>query len=269
MAHKLEQRDFHRLKDHIKQRYGINLEKKITLVEGRLANLISHRGFPDFTTYIDYALAHPEEEALLVSRLSTNFTYFMREEQHYGFMVERALPEWIPRIKDRDLRIWSAGCSSGEEAYTIAMTLNEYFGAQKAQWDTTVLATDISERVLHMAKQAVYPADEMRNLPESYKKHYFHPAGEGVFQVTKSVRDDVVFGNFNLMQPTFSFRRRFHIIFCRNVMIYFDNPTKENLVNKFYDCLHPGGYLFVGMSETLSGIRSDFQYVKPAIYRRG
>lgn len=268
MSLKLEQQDFLRLKDHMKANYGINLEKKITLIEGRMSNLIARKGFADFGTYIDYALSDPDEETLLVSRLSTNYTYFMREEQHYRFMVEKALPEWTPKIRDNDLRIWSAGCSSGEEAYTTAMVLDEYFGMQKSQWDVTVLATDISERVLNLARQAVYPEEEMRNLSDAYKKRYFRKVEEGMFQVTDGIRKEVVFGNLNLMQPVFSFKKKFHIIFCRNVMIYFDGPTKEALAKKFYDCLHPGGYLFIGMSETLANLRTDFQYVKPAIYVR-
>lgn len=266
---KLEQKDFQRLKNHMKDHYGINLEKKITLIEGRMSNLIARKGFQDFGSYIDYALDNPDEETLLVSRLSTNYTYFMREEQHYRFMTERALPEWVPRIKDRDLRIWSAGCSSGEEAYTAAMVLNEYFGPSKSQWDTTILATDISERVLNLARQAVYPEEEMRHLPDAYKKKYFHKVEEGMYQVSDAMRKQVVFGNFNLMEPVFSFRRKFHIIFCRNVMIYFDNQTREALARKYYDCLHPGGYLFIGMSETLANLQTPFTYVRPAIYMRG
>ncbi len=252
----------------MKDNYGINLEKKITLIEGRLSNMIQRKGFADFTSYIDYALKNPEEIALLISRLSTNYTYFMREEQHYRFLRDKVLPEWAPHIKDKDLRIWSAGCSSGEEAYTAAMVVNEYFGSALSQWDTTILATDISENVLGLARKGIYPEEEMKLLPEQYKKRYFKPVEPGIFRISDDLRDKVVFGNLNLMNTSFPFKKKFHVIFCRNVMIYFDNKTREALVDRYYEWLLPGGYLFIGLSETLANLKTRFDYVMPAIYRR-
>ncbi len=265
---KLEDRDFFRLRDYMKQHFGINLEKKRTLIEGRLSNTIQRKGFADFSSYIDYALDDPDEITLLVSRLSTNYTYFMREEQHYRFLRERVLPEWVPRIKDRDLRIWSAGCSSGEEAYTTAMVLREHLTGEAKNWDTTILATDISENVLGLARKGIYPEEEMRNLPEHYKKLYFKQVEPGLFQIADNLRKQVVFGNLNLMEQKFPFKRRFHVIFCRNVMIYFDNKTREQLAERFYDWLMPGGYMFIGLSETMANLKTRFEYIMPAIYTR-
>lgn len=265
---KLEDKDFLRLQTYMKENYGIDLSKKRSLIEGRLGNVIQKKGFSDFGPYIDYALSEPEEVILLVSRLSTNYSFFMREEQHYRHLTQKVLPEWTAKIKDHDLRIWSAGCSSGEEAYTAAMVVNDYLGPQKDRWDASILATDISEKVLGLARAGVFPEDELRNLPERYKTQYFTMVEQGLYQISPELRKQVVFANLNLMDAKFPFRKSFHVIFCRNVMIYFDTPTRERLVNHFFQWLHPGGYLFIGLSETLSNLKSNFEYISPAIYRR-
>jgi len=192
----------------------------------------------------------------------------MREETHYKFMQETALPYWTSEIRDRDLRIWSAGCASGEEAYTIVMVLSEYFGAKKKEWDTTVLATDISTKVLGIARNGVYPEEHFEHLPPSWKSKYFTKIGDEEYKVTDAMAKEVVFSQFNLMGDFNRFKKKFHIIFCRNVMIYFDTPTKAALAKRFHDALAVGGYLFIGLSETLSGISGDFEQTAPAIYRR-
>ena len=203
----------------------------------------------------------------LITKLTTNFTYFMREEAHYRFLVQRALPEWIAKIKDRDLRTWSAGCSSGEEAYTAAITIMEYLGSARSKWDTTVLATDISTRVLAAAQAGVYSADHLEGLPLNLRDKYFVMQDEQHYRVGSELAKQVVFATLNLMDP-FRFKRRFHIIFCRNVMIYFDKETKRRLAAKFYEFLEPGGYLFIGLSETLSGLCDQFINIAPSIYTK-
>lgn len=205
---------------------------------------------------------------LLLTKLTTNYTYFMREETHYRFMEERALPEWTRRIRDHDLRTWSAGCSSGEEAYTASMVIKEFLGTEKSRWDTTILATDISPRVLAAAKEGVYPSTHLEGLPEKYRRKYFIKLPDDQCKVNDELGKSVIFAPLNLMER-FKFRRKFHIIFCRNVMIYFDNATKKELAAKFYEVLEPGGYLFIGLSETLSGIFNGLDHVSPSIYRKG
>lgn len=262
--------DYQRLKSFMLKNYGINLEGKISLVEGRLQAILQKRGFESFEEFTDYVEQDKTGEAitLLVSRLTTNYTYFMREDKHYKFMTENALPEIIPGIRDRDLRIWSAGCSSGEEPYTTAMVLQEYFGMKRGEWDLTVLATDISQKVLGEAKRAVYPADKLNNLTAEMKLKYFNKLNPDEFQVKPELKKHVQFGVFNLMEP-FPFKKKFHIIFCRNVMIYFNSQTRAELSERYYDALAPGGYLFIGLSETLANQKTRFEYVKPAIYRKG
>lgn len=267
----IEDRDFHRLRAYMYDNFGINLEKKRTLIEGRLSNTIIQQGYTSFHDYIEDVVNDKSGAKVneIVTRLTTNYTYFMREEAHYQFMLQTALPEWTNKIKNRDLRVWSAGCSSGEEAYTAAMVIHEFFGLSREGWDTTILATDISPKVLEIARAGVYPEAHLERLSEKWRRKYFKNIGPDQWKATDTLTREVVFAQFNLMSSFSRFRRKFHIIFCRNVMIYFDNPTKVALTKKFYDALEVGGYLFVGLSETLSGTNSDFTQIAPAIYRKG
>lgn len=266
----LEEKDFIRLQKYMKQNFGINLEKKHSLVQGRLVNVIIQQGYTSFHDYIEDAINDKTGQMinLLTTRLTTNYSYFMREDVHYDFMAKVALPEWTAKIRDRDLRVWSAGCSSGEEAYTAAMVINEYFGGKKNGWDTTILATDISDRVLNEAKQATYEEARLERMPKAWRQRYFTPAGGTMLKVKPEITNEVVFGKFNLMDPFTRFGKGFHIIFCRNVMIYFDKPTKTALAKKFCDVLQPGGYLFVGMSETLSGMDPRLVQVSSSTYKK-
>ena len=267
----IEDRDFNRLRAYMGDNFGINLEKKRVLIEGRLSNTILADGFDNFHDYLEDIFADKTGTKIntLITKLTTNYTYFMREEGHYNFLEKVALPEWTKKIRDYDLRVWSAGCSSGEEAYTIAIILDEFFGTAKKTWDTTVLATDISTRVLNIASKGIYPETSLERLSTVVRSKYFAKVSEGQWKVSDNLAKEIVFNQFNLMDSFSRFRKKFHIIFCRNVMIYFDNPTKASLARKFYDALEVGGYLFVGFSETLQGLNSGFEQVSPAIYRKG
>jgi len=263
-------KDFFRLRDYIKSNFGVNLEKKRTLIEGRLSNFIIQEGFEGFTDYLDDVFKDRSGTKIntLMTKLTTNYTYFMREDTHYKFMENEALPYWTSQLRDKDLRIWSAGCASGEEAYTTVMVLHEWFGPKIRDWDATILATDISVRVLEMAKEGVYPEEHFANLSKAWKNKYFTKIGEEKYKIKDVLAKGVVFNQFNLMGNFSRFRKKFHIIFCRNVMIYFDTPTKAALAKKYHDALEVGGWLFVGLSETLSGISGELQQVAPSIYRR-
>ena len=266
----ISDKDFIRLCEYIKKNFGVNLEKKRTLVEGRLAGDIKKSRFNNFSDFIEdvYSDTGGKKINALMTRLTTNYTYFMREEAHYLFMQDVALPHLKSTVQNRDLRIWSAGCASGEEPYTTAMVLSEWFGLEKSAWDTTILATDISIRVLDMAKAGVYPEGHFAKLNPNWKSKYFVKIGPDEYKVSDRLAKEVVFAQFNLMGDFSRFKKKFHIIFCRNVMIYFDSPTKIELVKKFYNALEVGGWLFVGLSETLTGINSDFEQIAPSIYRR-
>ncbi len=263
-------KEFLRLATYMQEHYGINLSKKRTLIEGRLGQHVEKR-YRSFDEYIDHVLEDNsgEELSFLVSRLTTNFTYFMRERTHYDYLTSIILPEIEKNSTDKDLRIWSAGCSTGEEAYTTMMVVDEYFGSRKAGWDTTILATDISSNVLRIAKTAKYDPEALRQLDPQWKEKYFSPTPDGMFKIKEPYIKEVYFNHFNLMQERLPFKKKFHVIFCRNVMIYFDTPTKEKLCKRYYDALVPGGHLFIGLSETLSNVETKLQFISPAIYRKG
>lgn len=170
-------------------------------------------------------------------------------------------------VRNKDLRIWSAGCSTGEEPYTIAFILDEFFGKEKALWDTKILATDISGRVLEHASRGIYSSESVNNLPRQWLLNYFYQK-ESSYEIVDRIKKEVIFRKFNLMDKNFPFKKKFHIIFCRNVMIYFDKETKSELIKKFYDAMEHGGYLFLGHSESLNGGGPEFKYVMPSVYRK-
>ncbi|MCL1821106.1 MAG: protein-glutamate O-methyltransferase CheR [Oscillospiraceae bacterium] len=268
---KIKREEFMQLVNYMRDNYGVNLEQKLTLVEGRLWSVINQKGFNTLEEYFNFVVNDKsgEEAKTLVTRLTTNYTYFMREEQHYNYLVGNILPNLKNTLRDRDLRIWSAGCSSGEEPFTTAMVLDDFFGLAKKEWDCKVLATDISPQVLRMAQEAVYPEERLQNLPPAWKSKYFTKLGPDKFKVNDAIKNEVIFRSFNLMDKVFPFKRKFHVIFCRNVMIYFNKKTRDDLVERYYDVLEPGGHLFIGMSETVSKTDTRFKFVRPSIYVKG
>lgn len=266
----ISQKDFLRLVAFVKTNYGIDLSKKQQLIVGRLSNTILSMGFTTFTEYVDYIMSkkNPADLDSMLNKLTTNYTFFMREEAHFNFLRDTILPYLIQTKKDRVLSVWSAGCSSGQEPYTISMILKEFLGNQASQWDTRVLATDISQNALNAAQSAVYDEETLKDLPTGWKSKYFaRTAQAGVFTVAPAIRSNVIFRTFNLMDPI-KFRLKFDIIFCRNVMIYFDQPTKNALIDRFYNATNQGGYLLIGHSESLDKEKTSYQYLMPATYRK-
>lgn len=267
----IKDEEFHRISEHMKQRYGIDLSQKKVIVNGRLENYIRRGGWMNFDEFMN-AVEHDktgQQEKMLVNFLTTNHTYFMREFEHFDFFKHEVLP-WL-RQKEasrRDLHIWCGAASSGEEPYMIAMTLVDFFGLDKENWDTKVLATDISTKALQKAIAGVYTAEQLKSVPEHWKKKFFKTIGGGTqYQVTPELKNEVIFRQFNLMDP-FPFKKKMHVIFLRNVMIYFDEPTKKEVVQKVYDTLEPGGYLFIGTTETLDRGSTPFKIIQPSIFRK-
>lgn len=263
--------EFRKLSAYIKKEYGINLkDEKRTLVSGRLQNVLVQSGLTNFSDYFDYVVNDKTGVAagIMINKISTNHTFFMREEDHFYYLRDHILPHLAHTIKDRDLRIWSAGCSSGEEAYTLAMLIDDYFGADQLLWDTKILATDISTEVLTSAQKGIYSVDRLQNVPNQWKMKYFRSNGNDKVEVSEGLKNEIVFRKFNLMEEVFPFKKKFHVIFCRNVMIYFDNQTRYKLVNQFYNQLENGGYLFVGHSESIVRDGTKFKYIRPAVYRK-
>ncbi len=265
--------EFQRLVKFMYDNFGINLSAKKVLVQGRLGNMLRERGFTNYNDYIDTVLKDTTgaEVTTILNKLTTNHTFFMREPEHYTFLKETILPYMVQTCsKNHVLRIWSAACSSGEECYTTAMLIDQYFGPEKAKWDTRILATDISQSVISKAKTGIYQEEGMKGLSNDWKTRYFNNLGDGKYEICQGIKDEVIFKTFNLMDPMpDKYKMKpFDLIFCRNVMIYFDQPTKQALVNRFYDVVKPGGYFFIGHAESVNRQDTKFEYIKPAIYRR-
>lgn len=264
-------KEFKQLASFIKDRYGINLkEEKKSLVIGRLNNVLNQMGIDNFTDYFKYVLSDKDGDAIttLVNKITTNHTFFMREANHFYFFRDTVLPQLVNEVKDRDLRIWSAACSSGEEAYTLAMIIDEFLGSSKKLWDAKILATDISEKVLDIAITGRYSIEQISPLPKLWQMTYFNKKTDASVEIKDSLKQEVVFRKFNLMSSVYPFKKKFHTIFCRNVMIYFDKQTKDELVDKLYDQLVSGGYLFIGQSESIDRETTKFKYIMPAVYQK-
>lgn len=262
--------EFIRIVNYVKKHYGIDLSQKRVLVTGRLENYIVRNGYNSYDEYMEKVERNPKgaEAVNLINVLTTNHTYFMRENIHFDYMKNVVLPQLkIKAAKEKDLRIWSAASSTGEEPYTLAMVLKDFFGLEHRSWDTKILATDLSTRVLQHATKGVYLKEQLEPLPDRWKRAHFRPIGNEQYKVKDELRNEVIFRQFNLMNP-FPFKRKFHVVFLRNVMIYFKDDVKYQLVQKVYDYMEPGGYLFIGTTESLDRTKTKFQYVQTSIYRK-
>ncbi|MDR1797605.1 MAG: protein-glutamate O-methyltransferase CheR [Clostridiales Family XIII bacterium] len=265
----LSDEEFEGFASFIKSHYGVNLESKKNLVESRLGAYVVRRGFQDYAAYFEYAKNDPtqREMSMLVSRVTTSHTYFMRESDHFEFFADEVLPG-VMGLGGFDLRVWCAGCASGEEPYALSMyILDRVERLGVSGWDTTLLATDVAEDALKTASAGVYDEGELVSLPDGWMWRFFTPMQDGCWRVSQALRENVAFKRHNLMGD-FAFTKPMHAIFCRNVMIYFDADTKTALLRKFYDVLVPGGYLFIGHSESLTALGTGFVYVRPSVYRK-
>jgi chemotaxis protein methyltransferase CheR len=267
---KITDDEFNLLARYIKSHSGIHLKpEKKTLLMGRLTKWLTELNMSSFMDFYDYLLEDKDGMVLskLIDKITTNHTYFMREKEHFTYLEEQVFPYLKSTVRNRDLRIWCAASSTGEEPYTLAMLLEDYFGTVGLKWDKKLLATDISIDVLEKAKEGHYSRDKVQALPKMWQLNYFETSNEG-YRVKPKIRNEVIYRRFNLLEPRFPFKKKFHVIFCRNVMIYFDSKTKEELINKMYDALEYGGYLFIGHSESVDRNKSKFKYIQPAVYRK-
>lgn len=264
--------EFIELAAYIKKKFGINLGlQKRNLVHGRLQKIISEHGFLTLEEYYKYLLADAsgEGDIELVNAITTNHTFFMREPSHFEIFSQQVLPFLYETIQNHDLRVWCAACSTGEEAYTLAMLITDFFSVKTQLWDTKLLATDISLQALRFALKGIYSSEAIMNLPLKWQTIYFSELEENHYKIKNKLQSQVIFRQFNLMDEVFPFKKKFHTIFCRNVMIYFDDKTRKKLVEKFYEYLEPGGYLFIGHSEVIDRNDTLFSYVMPSVYRKG
>lgn len=282
----LTPRDYELFRRLVYAKSGINLgDHKTQLVRARLGKRVRERGLRSFREYYRCVEQDESGEELcaLLDAISTNTTHLFREAHHFQFL-RTLLDGWLCDqnwLAGRSaLRIWSAGCSSGEEAYSIAMVAHDVLRRHRqcarptaaARLELKILATDLSTRMLDRARLGRYEAHRVGTVPAPLRQRYLRTIrvdGQAFAEVVPELRRMITFAHFNLMQRTFPFRHGFDVIFCRNVMIYFDRPTQEALVNRFTRHLLPGGYLLIGHSESLTGISHSLKYVEPTIYRKG
>lgn len=247
---------------------GINLhEGKKELVKARLSKRLKALGLPGFEEYVRHLELDPTRNELsaMVECLTTNKTSFFREPDQFRFLRQQIIPQL--KARGGSMRFWSAGCSSGEEAYSLAIVLREAV-SESGMLNARVLATDISARMLAIARQGIYGEEVLKDVPEHLLRRHFTPVLSGTgrgYRVADHVRAMVHPARLNLIEP-WPMTGPFDAIYCRNVMIYFDEATRQQLVERFWRLLAPGGHLFLGRSENLMALLHEFKYVEPAVY---
>ncbi|MEL6345364.1 MAG: protein-glutamate O-methyltransferase CheR [Myxococcota bacterium] len=275
-ALQLDPGQFEHLARIIRDHFGIHLtDEKRMMLSMRMLKMMRTDGYTDFNAYFEDRLRHPAQETLseLVNHVSTNHTHFWREPEHFEFYQKVALPEILDRRRRRggqpDLRVWCAASSTGEEPYTLAMLQREALGPAASRWKGGLLATDISTRALQTAREGIYPKDSVAMLPAHLRQRYLKPLDGDRVVMIDALKADVLYRRLNLVSSTIPLRGDLDAIFCRNVMIYFEESTKKTLVEQLYRLLTPGGYLFIGHAETLNNLNTRFAFIKPGLYRRG
>ncbi len=257
--------EFEEIRRLARSSFGLDLKAgKEELVSARLRRLVGaghHRSFRDYCRHV-LEDRTGQALALMIDALATNHTAFLREADHFEFLREHVLPALATR---QGAEIWSAACSTGEEVWTLACVLSEGLPGRRL----VIQASDVSGKVLSIAAQGVYPADRCRELPATWLKRYFVAEGKPAtnYRIRGELRQMARFHRINLVEPL-AWQSQFPVIFCRNVMIYFDKETQEQVVRRLAECLEPGGYLFVGHAESLSRVSHSLEYVRPAIYRK-
>lgn len=275
MIHPLSEADYRFIRDLVYERSRINLgNHKQELVAGRIGKRLRQLGFQHYSQYCDFLQSDRGEDELvdLINAISTNHTSFFRDLRHFEFLRNQVLPKITsaPQVPARKLRVWSAACSSGEEPYSIAICLAEFF-ARTPGWTWQIDATDISTRMLAHGENGIYEADQVKLPQMEWLKRYFQRgvnAYQGHYRVKSALRSQIRFHHVNLFQPRYPFPSGYQIVFCRNVMIYFDRETQQQLLKRIADHSAPGAFLFVGPSESLIGIRGCFRYCSPGIYQK-
>jgi chemotaxis protein methyltransferase CheR len=270
---RLSKRNFDLLAKYIYNYSGIKMpQAKATMLEGRLRRRLRACGISTFDAYVDYLFKHDgleSESIYLIDAVTTNKTDFFREPKHFEYMTQKVLPEFLAG-KDRTLRIWSSACSIGAEPYTLAMVMDDYLG-RRTDVDYRIIATDLSTDVLRTAKRGIYPGEMIDPVPPDMKRKYvMQPVdpSRGEVRIIPALRQKVAFGRMNLMDDAYPIREQQHLIFCRNVLIYFDKPTQQHVLSRLCDCLVPGGYLFIGHSETTGGLNLPIKQVANTVFKR-
>ncbi len=272
VADHISRRNFLRLADYIYRTSGIKMpESKQTMLEGRLRRRMNATGTRSFDAYCDFLFSgnHMDEEGPhLINAVTTNKTDFFREPAHFDYLEKQVLPEF-QRSGISAIRCWSAACSTGPEPYSLGMLLADF--AEKSGISYGILATDLDTEVLETARRGIYPADQLEPVPPYLASRYVmrpnDPARRDV-RITPKLRSAVGFARLNLMDDHYPIGAPMHLIFCRNVLIYFDKLTQKKVISRLIECLSPDGYLFLGHSESISGLNLPLRQVSSTIFQR-
>lgn len=266
----MDKKTFNEIRDMVYAKSGITLgDNKVALVMARLSKRMRALGIGDYDSYVDFVRKEESGDEIvnLLDVISTNVTHFFREDAHFKFLSEK-MAEWLDKGQTR-FRFWSAASSSGEEPYSMAMTILEAMGDRRA--DMKILATDISTRILARCKEGRYPAEKTKGIPQQFLQKYFKLELDGrdkYYVAGKALKDVVVVKRLNLSQPPFPMTGPLDMVFCRNVMIYFDSQVRQRLLDDVCRLLKPGGFLLVGHAESLVGVTTSLKTVKPSIYMK-
>lgn len=253
---------------YVREKYGINLEKKKVLIECRLKNELERYGMSSFKAYMKAVRSDESGQMAgeMINRLTTNYTYFMRESRHFDFIREVILP--TVRAEGReDYQVWCAGCASGEECYTLAMLFQDFREKNAGMPPVHITATDVCESALEKARKGIYPIKDLGNLPEQWQDKYCIVRQKDSFEIKKPLKKNIQFKNQNLMEPE-NIRKKYDLILCRNVMIYFDTDSKKTVIKRLESSLKPGGYLIVGLAEVLPREFTTLEFKGAAVYRK-
>jgi chemotaxis protein methyltransferase CheR len=271
----LSNEDFRRLSSFIFREYGIKMpEVKRTMLQSRLHKRLRELNISNYKEYVDFVFSkegQDNEVIHMIDVVSTNKTDFFREPVHFDFLHSVALPEILGGERpNRMIKLWSAGCSSGEEPYTLAMSLGEYM-TQHPGFDYSILATDISTRILKSAVEAIYKENRVEMLPIQLKKKYLLKSKDRLnpsVRIIPELRRRITFQRLNFMDNHYNVPEGMDIIFCRNVLIYFDRETQERVINKLCTKLKPNGFFFLGHSESITNFDVPLKQLKPTIFRK-
>lgn len=272
----LTKEEFTQISNFMEKNTGIKMPiNKQAMIQARLSSRLKTLGFNSYAEYIKYAFSpsstNSNELTIMVDLLTTNLTHFFREMPHFNYLIEKALP-YILKKGIYELKVWSAGCSSGEEPYSLAIAINEFIKNNSPKFSNfSILATDISTKVLNQAVQGVYPYSSIEKLPFDIKQKYFLKSKDPekqLIKIKKDIQSKVIFEQLNFMNANYNKTNSMDIIFCRNVLIYFDKQTQYEVIRKLVNCLKPGGFLFLGHSETIFGSKLPLQPVSTTVFQK-
>jgi len=265
----LNQSAVQRIRVLIHKRLGIHIkEGKESLLRQRLWKLIQTQEFKDLNEICDHIEGEKDSSLLLrlATLVSTNHTYFFREKAHFDYLQTQILPHF--NLNASKLRLWSAASSSGEEVYSLCMIIADVIGKQKFLERVAILGTDISQKVLQTAEYGHYSKDCLSQIPPNYRMNYIDSVSKDTFCIKDEIKNVCLFRRLNLNMGRYPFKQKFHIIFCRNVFIYFDMPTQEAICKEFARNTTHEGWLFISQTETLRNLNVPWEYVSPGIYRK-